>query len=190
MKQHPRYRCYSLIELLVVIAVIVILAGILFPALRSARESARRAQCLANQKNLGVYVSQYAQNNNQKLSVISNWSTWYRDLLNANGGMKLNLVVLVCQARCVFTDLALSFTRLTGKAPLALFGESCRLFARCFQFLIEVNKAFFADTALFLCLGNGSVYVILFHGGDIVHEFALLVSGVTGVGDFDLFGLS
>ena len=88
MKHHTRYSYYSLIELLVVIAVIVILAGILFPALRSARESARRAQCLANQKNLGVYISQYAQNNNQKLSVISNWSTWYRDLLNANGGMK------------------------------------------------------------------------------------------------------
>lgn len=86
--KYSRQHFYSLIELLVVIAVIVILAGILFPALRSARESARRAQCLANQKNLGVYVSQYAQNNNQKLSVISNWSTWYRDLLNANGGMK------------------------------------------------------------------------------------------------------
>ncbi len=88
MKQHPRYRHYSLIELLVVIAIIVILAGILIPSLRSARESARRAQCLANQKNLGVYVSQYAQNNNQKMNVLSNWSTWYRDLLKANGGMK------------------------------------------------------------------------------------------------------
>ena len=88
MKQHPRYRYYSLIELLVVIAVIVILAGILFPGLRSARESARRAQCLANQKNLGVYTSQYAQNNNQKMTVLANWSTWYRDLLNANGGMQ------------------------------------------------------------------------------------------------------
>ncbi|MBR3505481.1 MAG: type II secretion system protein [Lentisphaeria bacterium] len=86
--KHPRQHFYSLIELLVVIAVIVILAGILIPSLRSARESARRAQCLANQKNLGVYVSQYAQNNNQKMSVIANWSTWYRDLLNANGGMK------------------------------------------------------------------------------------------------------
>ena len=87
MKQ-LRYRPYTLIELLVVIAIIVILAGILIPTLRSARESARRAQCLANQKNLGVYISQYAQNNNQKMSVISNWSTWYRDLLKANGGMK------------------------------------------------------------------------------------------------------
>ena len=83
-----KHRSYTLIELLVVIAVIMILAGLIVPALRSARESARRAQCMANQKNFGVYVSQYAQNNNQKLNVLSNWSTWYRDLLKANGGMK------------------------------------------------------------------------------------------------------
>ena len=86
--KHPRHRFYTLVEMLVVISVIVILAALLFPGIRSARESARRAQCLANQKNLGVYVSQYAQNNNQKLTVIANWSTWYRDLLVANGGMK------------------------------------------------------------------------------------------------------
>ena len=86
--KHPRHRSYTLIELLVVISIIVILAGILIPSIRSARESARRSQCLANQKNLGVYVSQYAQNNNQKMNVLANWQTWYRDLLNANGGMK------------------------------------------------------------------------------------------------------
>ena len=86
--KHLRHRPYTLIEMLVVISVIVILAGLLIPAIRSARESARRAQCLANQKNFGVYVSQYALNNNQKLSVLSNWRTWYRDLLIANGGMK------------------------------------------------------------------------------------------------------
>ena len=83
-----RHRSYTLIEMLVVISVIMILAGLLIPAIRSARESARRAQCLANQKNLGVYTSQYALNNNQSLSVLSNWRTWYRDLLIANGGMK------------------------------------------------------------------------------------------------------
>ena len=67
-----KHRSYTLIELLVVIAVIVILAGLLIPALRSARESARRAQCMANQKNFGVYVSQYAQNNNRSMKVLSN----------------------------------------------------------------------------------------------------------------------
>ena len=74
--KHLRHRSYTLIEMLVVISVIVILAGLLIPAIRSARESARRAQCLANQKNISVYVSQYALNNNQKLSVLSNWRTW------------------------------------------------------------------------------------------------------------------
>ena len=86
--KHPLSRHFTLIELLVVIAIITILADILIPTLCSARESARRAQCLANQKNLGVYAQQYAYNNNQSLKVLSKWQTWYRDLLNANGGMK------------------------------------------------------------------------------------------------------
>ena len=84
--KHPRFHYFSLIELLVVIAVIVILAGLAFPSLRSARESARKTQCLANQKNIGVYIQQYAVNNDRKMNVISNWSTWYRDLIAANGG--------------------------------------------------------------------------------------------------------
>ena len=86
--KHPRIRHYSLIELLVVIAVIVILAALAIPALRSARETARKAQCLGNQKNLGTYIQQYAVNNDRKMNVISNWSTWYRDLIQANGGFK------------------------------------------------------------------------------------------------------
>ena len=86
--KRPQTRYFSLIELLVVIAVIMILAGLLFPALRSSRESAKKAQCLANQKNIGVYIQQYAVNNNRSIKVISNWSTWYRDLIQANNGFK------------------------------------------------------------------------------------------------------
>lgn len=89
-RRHFRY--FSLIELLVVIAVIMILAGLLFPALRSTRESARKAQCLANQNNISVYIQQYAINNNRSMKVISNWSTWYRDLIAANGGFKTDSV--------------------------------------------------------------------------------------------------
>ena len=87
-----RFHYLSLIELLVVIAVIVILAALAFPALRAARETARKTQCLANQKNLGVYIQQYAVNNDRSLKVISNWSTWYRDLISANGGFKSDSV--------------------------------------------------------------------------------------------------
>lgn len=67
-----RKRAFTLIELLVVIAIIAILAAILFPVFAQARESARKASCQSNLKQIvtaslmysqdydEVYVSSYA----------------------------------------------------------------------------------------------------------------------------------
>jgi len=54
-------RAFTLIELLVVIAIISILAAILFPVFARARESARRASCSSNLKQIALGAMMYVQ---------------------------------------------------------------------------------------------------------------------------------
>jgi prepilin-type N-terminal cleavage/methylation domain-containing protein/prepilin-type processing-associated H-X9-DG protein len=58
---------FTLIELLVVIAIIALLAAILFPVFSRARENARRASCMSNEKQLALGVLQYVQDYDEKL---------------------------------------------------------------------------------------------------------------------------
>jgi prepilin-type N-terminal cleavage/methylation domain-containing protein/prepilin-type processing-associated H-X9-DG protein len=62
-----RRRGFTLIELLVVIAIIGILAAMVFPVFARARESARKAVCLSNVKNIALAVQMYLGDNNDTL---------------------------------------------------------------------------------------------------------------------------
>ncbi|MEI6431534.1 MAG: DUF1559 domain-containing protein, partial [bacterium] len=59
-------KAFTLIELLVVIAIIAILAAILFPVFAQAREKARSISCLSNDKQLGLALMMYAQDNDER----------------------------------------------------------------------------------------------------------------------------
>jgi prepilin-type processing-associated H-X9-DG protein len=62
-----------LIELLVVIAIIGILAAMVFPVFARARESARKAVCLSNVKNISLAIQMYLGDNNDTF-----WPTEHR----------------------------------------------------------------------------------------------------------------
>jgi prepilin-type N-terminal cleavage/methylation domain-containing protein len=81
---------FTLVELLVVIAIIGVLVALLLPAIQAARESARRAQCSNNLRQIGIAILNF-ENAKKKLPAGSRsktdeqhgpyWSTWSIDIL-------------------------------------------------------------------------------------------------------------
>lgn len=73
---HKR-KAFTLVELLVVIAIIGILAALLSPALKKARDQARAIQCLSNLRQIGIGIQQYTNESNNILPFFNDYWDGY-----------------------------------------------------------------------------------------------------------------
>ena len=79
MSHRGRKSGFTLVELLVVIAIFGVLVGRLLPAVRAAREAARRNACSKHLKQVSLSIANYADRSEEKIP-------FNKDQAMCNGG--------------------------------------------------------------------------------------------------------
>ncbi|MEN6383653.1 MAG: prepilin-type N-terminal cleavage/methylation domain-containing protein [Phycisphaerales bacterium] len=80
-----KVRGFTLVELLVVISIIAVLLAVLIPSLQKAREIAKRAICATQIKQIGVAISAYIQDYDNKLPFYGGYDASFSYPFNVPG---------------------------------------------------------------------------------------------------------
>ncbi|HXR07428.1 MAG TPA: prepilin-type N-terminal cleavage/methylation domain-containing protein [Candidatus Acidoferrum sp.] len=67
---------FTLIELLVVIAIIAILAALLLAVLSRSKTSALKVKCISNERQVGLALALYCDENNDSFPSYTGWASW------------------------------------------------------------------------------------------------------------------
>ena len=107
--KHSR-RGFTLIELLVVIAIIAVLIALLLPAVQSAREAARRAQCVNNLKQVGLGIYNYESSVGSYPIGAYTWSPGFAsDACQERGHTLFTFILGQIEQPAVFNSINFSF---------------------------------------------------------------------------------
>jgi prepilin-type N-terminal cleavage/methylation domain-containing protein/prepilin-type processing-associated H-X9-DG protein len=152
IKRHQFGRSgFTLIELLVVLSIISILAGLLLPAVQSAREAARRLRCSANLHQFGIALNSYHEAWNGFPICITNTrdkaGRWYY------GEYAVHTRLLPYLDRRPLYD-SINFT--IGTAPLNQFGGP--LFPNELAVIPANATVFNTKIQIFLCPSDFSIF--------------------------------
>ncbi|MCP4197840.1 MAG: type II secretion system protein, partial [Proteobacteria bacterium] len=124
LRQAPRSG-FTLIELLVVIAIIAVLMGVLIPALRKARESAKRTWCQNSTRSLTLAWVMYAEANDGKIPVAAESKFAWCATPDASYGRATTLIPKEVQIEAIKAGVLYPYTQDEGvyRCPVAKRNE-------------------------------------------------------------------